>query len=60
MSQPERPDVHEANAEVGEARKRPYQRPEFRFECVFETRALMCQKNQTNAQCQSTTVLDAS
>ena len=27
--------------------KRPYQKPEFRFERVFETRALTCGKVQT-------------
>ncbi len=27
--------------------KKPYQKPEFRFERVFETRALVCGKVQT-------------
>jgi hypothetical protein len=32
--------------------KKPYQKPEFRFERVFETRALSCGKvNVTQQQC---------
>jgi len=32
--------------------KRPYQKPQFRFEAVFETRALTCGKvSPTNATC---------
>jgi len=32
--------------------KRPYEKPQFRFERVFETRALTCGKVQTTqAQC---------
>lgn len=34
--------------------KKPYHKPEFRFERVFETRALTCGKVQsTQAQCHS-------
>lgn len=32
--------------------KKPYQKPEFRFERVFETRALVCGKTQpTQSRC---------
>jgi hypothetical protein len=38
---------------MGQAQdKRPYQKPEFRFERVFETRALTCGKvNPTQGSC---------
>ena len=32
--------------------KKPYQKPEFRHERVFETRALNCGKTGTEGQCQ--------
>ena len=48
-------DMDRASARTGETQpitKKPYQKPEFRFERVFETRALACGKiSSTQAQC---------
>ena len=52
MSQPKGQD-REAT-EVPETGKKPYQKPAFRFERVFETRALSCGKvSATQEQCQT-------
>jgi hypothetical protein len=41
------------STETQPAAKRAYQKPEFRFEGVFETRALSCGKvNPNQGQCQ--------
>jgi len=40
------------NVSASEGRKKPYQKPEFRYEKVFETMALSCGKvNPTEFQC---------
>jgi hypothetical protein len=40
------------STETQTAAKRAYQKPEFRFESVFETRALSCGKvNPSSGQC---------
>jgi hypothetical protein len=45
------PEEKNAGNSVGKAKK-PYQKPAFRFERVFETMALACGKiRQTEAQC---------
>jgi hypothetical protein len=42
----------EARAQAQRAAKRPYQKPAFRRERIFETRALTCGKiNTTQSQC---------
>ena len=42
----------EAGSPETKLAKKPYQKPEFRFEKVFETRALTCGKVQPNqGQC---------
>jgi len=42
----------EKNVSDGPRRKRPYQKPEFRYEKVFETMALSCGKiSPTEFQC---------
>jgi hypothetical protein len=51
MVNPEIPNAKKSQL-VRETRKKPYQKPEFRFERVFETRALSCGKTGTQAQCQ--------
>ena len=50
MSQPNRPPAQDAQSAKG--RKKPYQRPAFVREQVFETMALACGKvNPTSSQC---------
>jgi hypothetical protein len=52
MSEPEQPSEFTARTETQQARKKPYQKPDFRFERVFETRALSCGKIvTTQSQC---------
>jgi hypothetical protein len=48
----ERQGRKEQLAELREAGKKPYHKPEFRFERVFETQALTCGKTGTLGQCQ--------
>jgi hypothetical protein len=50
MSQPEEIDRSEDRPKVRPAAKKPYAKPEFRFERVFETRALACGKVSTTQQ----------
>jgi hypothetical protein len=47
-------EKHQSIKEVGE-QKKPYQKPAFRYERVFETQALSCGKTATgvSGQCQS-------
>jgi len=46
------PNADEKNVSDSGARKKPYQKPEFRFERVFETMALACGKvSPTEFQC---------
>jgi hypothetical protein len=50
MSEPR--DQHSLRKETEAATKRVYSKPEFRFESVFETRALSCGKVvSTQSQC---------
>jgi hypothetical protein len=52
MSQKDKTSVEQKNA--AESRlpaKRPYHKPEFRFERVFETMALACAKTGTQGGC---------
>lgn len=51
MNQPEGLNCKRAGTEIRESGKKPYHRPEFRFERVFETQALACSKQGTQAQC---------
>jgi hypothetical protein len=52
MSQPGEIDRTADRSETQPTAKKPYQKPEFRFERVFETRALSCGKvNATQQQC---------
>lgn len=52
MGQPEQTEQTPAQPETKSSIKKPYQKPEFRFERVFETRALACGKiSVTQAQC---------
>jgi hypothetical protein len=52
MSQPEQTDRNAARPEAQGTKKKPYQKPEFRFEPIFETRALACGKiSSTQSQC---------
>jgi hypothetical protein len=52
MRQPEDTDRTVAAPSTQTVAKKPYQKPEFRFERVFETRALSCGKvNVTQQQC---------
>jgi hypothetical protein len=51
MSHPEETDRTVANPDARLAKK-PYHKPEFRFEPVFETRALTCGKvSPTQSSC---------
>lgn len=53
MSEQEPPDGATAPTNVQQPRKKPYQKPDFRFERVFETRALICGKiAPAQGQCQ--------
>lgn len=46
-------DLNQSSTETQASAKRPYEKPEFRFESVFETRALSCGKiSATNGTCQ--------
>jgi hypothetical protein len=50
MSEPKGQDIF--RAETRPAKKSAYQKPEFRFETVFETRALSCGKrHETQSGC---------
>jgi hypothetical protein len=52
MTQKNRPSSEEQTAqESRQSSKKPYQKPEFRFERVFETTALACAKTQAQHQC---------
>lgn len=52
MSQPEETDRTAARPEIQQTAKRLYHKPEFRYERVFETRALACGKiSTTQGQC---------
>jgi hypothetical protein len=52
MSQPEEIGRIVPQPDAKAIAKKPYQKPEFRFEQVFETRALSCGKvNATQGQC---------
>ena len=47
-------NVHPYLVEKAEARKKPYVRPSFRHEVVFETNALTCGKtNPTQGSCKT-------
>jgi hypothetical protein len=51
MQKKQNPEEKSASSSIGKAKK-PYQKPAFRFERVFETMALACGKIQvTQAQC---------
>lgn len=48
----ERQQPEKDSADVAPARRKPYQKPDFRFERVFETMALSCGKiSPTEFQC---------
>ena len=52
MSEPEQTDPTVARPEIQRTAKKIYDKPEFRFERVFETRALSCGKvSTTQGQC---------
>jgi len=52
MSEPEQADRSVVRQEAQRAGKKVYHKPEFRFERVFETRALSCGKvSTTQGQC---------
>jgi hypothetical protein len=51
MSQPDEKDRAVHPTETQTVVKKPYEKPSFRFERVFETRALQCGKNGTLGQC---------
>jgi hypothetical protein len=51
MSQPEETNQTTARPETQPFAKRHYSKPGFRFERVFETRALTCGKTQTQGNC---------
>lgn len=52
MNHPEEADRTAAKPEAELPTKKPYQKPAFRFERVFETRALACGKvSTTQGQC---------
>jgi len=52
MSEPEQTDRTVVHPEAQPTVKKPYHKPEFRFERVFETRALACGKVvATQEQC---------
>ena len=59
MKRPSIPFMNQPNldetvpgSEAQTAGKKPYHKPAFRFEPVFETRALQCGKTATQGQCQ--------
>ncbi|HMD20861.1 MAG TPA: hypothetical protein VKH40_11090 [Alloacidobacterium sp.] len=52
MSEPDQTDRRVVHPEAQRTAKKPYCKPEFRFEQVFETRALACGKVvSTQEQC---------
>ncbi|HZD49521.1 MAG TPA: hypothetical protein VE178_12335 [Silvibacterium sp.] len=52
MSQSEETDRNVAEPDERQPTKKPYHKPAFRFERVFETRALACGKvSTTQGQC---------
>jgi hypothetical protein len=52
MGEPEETDRSAARPVTQQTGKKPYHKPAFRFERVFETRALACGKvSTTQAQC---------
>jgi hypothetical protein len=52
MGQPQgRTAATEKTAKASGKAKRPYQKPAFRHERVFETMALVCGKTATQGQC---------
>jgi hypothetical protein len=52
MNQSENTGTTQAPSQAGQTGKKPYQKPEFHFEQVFETRALACGKvSITESQC---------
>ena len=52
MSEQEETDPSDVHSEAHRTAKKPYCKPEFRFERVFETRALACGKvSTTQGQC---------
>jgi hypothetical protein len=52
MSEPEETDRNVVHQESHRTAKKPYYKPEFRYERVFETRALACGKVvATQQQC---------
>ena len=52
MSEQEKTDRTVVHPEAQRTAKKPYCKPEFRFERVFETRALACGKvSTTQGQC---------
>jgi hypothetical protein len=56
MSKGDRSTAQSNPAAEGKPPKKPYQKPSFRHERVFETMALACGKvNSTQAQCASNT-----
>jgi hypothetical protein len=48
MSQPEQAGLVQLGAARGPTAKKPYHKPQVRYEKVFETSALSCGKIQTN------------
>jgi hypothetical protein len=56
MSQPEQTDRTVAEPDARQPAKKLYHKPAFRFERVFETRALVCGKvSTTQQQCKHNT-----
>jgi hypothetical protein len=56
MKQPrDRAEATEKTAEGSGKAKRPYQRPAFEHERIFETTALICGKMATQGQCRFNT-----
>jgi hypothetical protein len=52
MNQPEKTGTTQIPSQIQQTSKKPYQKPEFHFEQVFETRALACGKvSITESQC---------
>ncbi len=51
MTQKNRPSGDDKSAPGQGAGKKPYRKPEFRYERVFEALALACGKIQTGPQC---------
>jgi hypothetical protein len=52
MNHPEKASRTQVPLKIQQTAKKPYQKPEFHFEQVFETRALSCGKlSVTQSQC---------